>query len=261
MALFKGLFGKKEPVKQEPKPAPKPFDVTEGLDYIEVHNQPASKEKWMLMNAFADKGDEIALYDVGLEYLLGKGMAPRDDAKAEKYLLLAREKGMNQASVSLGQMWLRCSVDVYDEMGEDTEENRAKADAEFDRRFQKGADYLVEALEGRRCMDCELVCKMICGNMKLGYNVGNFRDIFMEAINKNLPAAVERIRALTASEDKYVASNAWCKMGYFYMYGIHVEDDLDEAKACFEKCVEANEYHMEGHMALKNPLFEDDDEY
>jgi len=42
---------------------------------------------------------------------------------------------------------------------------------------------------------------------------------------------------------------------------LDLEDDLDEAKACFEKCVEANEYHMEGHMALKNPLFEDDDEY
>lgn len=258
MGLFKGLFGKKEPQKPVQKPMVKAFDITEGLYYTEVREREDSREKWTLMMAFANKGDEIALYDVGLEYLTGKGMVQRDDANAEKYLLQAREKGMNQASVSLGQMWLRCSVDVYDQMGADTAENRAKADAEFDRRFQLGADYLVEALEGRRPADTELVCKMICGNMRLGYNEGKIRDFFLECINKNLPGAVERIQALTDSEDTYVAASAWYKLGCFYLYGVHFEDDLDEAKACFEKCVKIDPYHADGCIALSNPLFEDD---
>lgn len=258
MGFLKKIFGNKEHVKHEQKMNIKSFDVTDGLDYIEVRQRENSKEKWMLMVAFANKGDEIALFDVGAEYLKDNGMVQQNYDMAEKYLLLAHEKKINQASVCLGQMWLNRSIDAYEEIGVDTEENRAKADDEFYRRFQLGADYLVEALKGRRVMDTEYVCKIICGTIDCGYNEGKYRDLFMECINKNLPNAIEFIQTLTTSDDIDISSDAWYKLGCFYMYGVYFEDDLEEAKVCFEKCVKICPNNIEGLIKLKNPIFEEE---
>ena len=263
MGLLKGLFGKKEPPKKEEvKPAPKPvaeeYDFTDGLQYMKVRDMQDSPEKWRLMLKFAEHGDEIALQDVGQEYLIGRSMAKRDDAKAEKYLLAAREKGMVGAVVSLGQLYLRSSVDVYPK--DDTplsEEQQIAADNEFDRRFVVGTRYLVEALGGKNLMDVECAIEIIAGTMRLGYNVGNIREFFMECVNLKLPEMVKKIEVLTSSEDNEEASNAWYKLGCLYLYGVHYEDDLDEAKTCFEKSLELNRWNSAARNALKNPLFED----
>ena len=76
MALFKGLFGKKEPNRQESKPAPMPIDVTAGLSYMEVRERVDSQEKWMLMKAFAEKGDEIEPF-AGVGFLDDESMVFR----------------------------------------------------------------------------------------------------------------------------------------------------------------------------------------
>ena len=265
MGLFKALFGKSEPPKkQESKPVPKPaskpteeYDFNDGLQYMSVRKKQDSPEKWRLMLKFAEHGDEIALLDVGEAYLLGK-MVKRDDEMAEKYLLAAREKGMTQAVIYLGQKYLRSSVDVYPKDDAPmTEEEQAAADKEFDRRFIVGTGYLVEALEGANEIAVEHAIEMIAGTMRLGYNVGEIREFFMECVNLKLPATVKKIEEQTASEDKELASKAWFKIGYMYMYGVHYEEDLDEAKTCFEKSVDLWEWNTSAQMALKNPLFED----
>ena len=266
MGLFKGLFGKKEtPAKQEAKPAPKPaakpteeYDFTDGLQYMQVRKKEDSAEKWRLMLKFAEHGDEIALQDVGEAYMLGNTMVGRDDKIAEKYLLAAKEKGMVLATIRLGQMYLRSSVDVYAKGEENmTEEELAAADKEFDRRFIVGTGHLVDALDGRNLLYVEHAVEIIAGTIRLGYNVGQIRDFFMECVNLKLPAAVARIEEQLSSEDKDQASNAWYKKGCLYLYGVHYEDDLDEAKTCFEKSLQLNQWNAAARKALKNPLFED----
>lgn len=257
MALFKALFGKKEPVKEQSKPAPMPFDVTEGLSYMEVRERENSREKWMLMKAFADKGDEIALLDVGEEYLIGSSMVARDDDKAEEYLLAALAQGASMAAVRLGQKYLRSAFDVYDEMPDQTEEDKKKADEEFDRRFHQGTKYLVEAVEDTNAMAAEQAVEIIAGSLELGYNVGKFRNFFMNSVNQWLPQAVKQIEEETSSTVKAEAADAWYVLGCLYMYGVHYENDLDEAKECFERCVALDPSHPRARMTLMNPLFED----
>lgn len=266
MGIFKALFGKSEPpkkqeVKSAPKPAPKPveeYDFNDGLQYMRVREKEDSPEKWRLMLKFAEHGDEIALFEVGEAYMLGK-MVKRDDKAAEKYLLAAIEKGMvAQGNIRLGQLYLRSSVDVYPKDNAPmTEEEQEAADKEFDRRFVVGASYLVKALDGGNLMYVEQAIEIIAGTLRLGYNVGDIRDFFMECVDLTLPAAVQRIEEQLSLEDKEEASKAWYKKGCLYLYGVHYEDDLDEAKTCFEKSLELNQWNASAKMALKNPLFED----
>ena len=272
MGLFKSLFGKSEPPKEQgikstpkpvPKPAPKPaaeeYDFNDGLQYMRVREKEDSPEKWRLMLKFAEHGDEIALYEVGEAYMLDGPMVKRDDKMAEKYLLAAVEKGMvAQGNIRLGQLYLRSSVDVYPKDDAPmTEEEQIAADKEFDRRFEVGTAYLVEALHGQNLMYVEQDIEIIAGTIRLGYNVGNIREFFMECINLKLPEAVKKIEEQSASEDNHEASDAWYKLGCLYLYGVHYEDDLDEAKTCFEKSLALNQWNMDAKMALKNHLFED----
>ena len=264
MGLFKALFGKSElPKKQEVKPTPKPaaeeYDFNDGLQYMSVREKEDSPEKWRLMLKFAEHGDEIALYEVGEAYMLDGPMVKRDDKMAEKYLLASVEKGMvAQGNIRLGQLYLRNSVDVYPKDNAPmSEEEEKAANKEFVRRYKVGAAYMVEALQGRNLMYVEQAIEMIAGTIHLGYNVGDIRDFFMKFINLTLPGAVKKIEEQAASEDSHEASAAWYKLGCLYLYGVHYEDDLDEAKACFEKSLALNQWNTDAKMALQNPLFED----
>lgn len=260
MGLLRGLFRKKEtPTPEKPKQetAPKTVDITAGLDVMEVYRRENSAEKWRILEAFALKGDEIALQYVGEAYMLGEHVT-RDDVKAEKYLLSAIEKGMTLSSVRLGQLYMRGAFDVYKNEANMTEEELQEADKAFDVSFRKGAYYLVKALDGDNLGHVEHAVQIIAGSIKLGYNVGDFRDYFMEQVNLYLSDAVRRIEAAVAAEDTGAASGALYKLGCLYLYGVHFEDDLDKAKEFFEKSLEKNKWNAYARKALENPLLTDD---
>lgn len=253
MGFFKGLFGRSEKAQPIEKQAPA-IDFSDGQAYMQVRNMEDSSEKWELMLGFADRGNEIAQQDVGQYYLTGQFVA-RNDPMAEKYLLKARANGMTIAVVRLGQLYLRSSVDVFrDDMTEAEEE---AADKEFCRRFQIGADYLVEALEGSNLLGVDHAIQIISGTQPLGYNTGDLRDFFTECIDLHLAKTVARIQEKTHSENSQEASNAWYTIGSLHMYGIHFEEDLDAAKECYEKSLNTNQHNAIARRALKNPLFED----
>ena len=267
MGFLKKLLNSGQPKKKTANPMPSPvvkpveeeYDFNDGLQYMRVREKEDSPEKWRLMLKFAEHGDEIALFEVGEAYMLNGSMVKRDGKMAEKYLLKSIEKGMvAQGNIRLGQLYLRSSVDVYPKDDTPlTEEQQIAADKEFDRRFEVGTAYLVEALHGRNLMYVEQAVEIIAGTIRLGYNVGDIREFFMEFINLKLPAAVKKIEEQSLSENADEASDAWYKLGCLYLYGVHYEDDLDEAKSCFEKSLELNEWNADARIALNNPLFED----
>lgn len=259
MGLFGLLFGKKN--QPQPKPVPQESEPLselearlekilaeqkEGLDYMEVRKIEDPAKRVPLMMQYAEKGDELAMYEVGELYVFGRDGVKQDVEKGKKYLYEAGQKGAFNATARLAQV---CFKYAFEEITKDNIQKFGE-DACFERfwpRYDEGVGHLAWAVAKGNV----LAMDTLTGTLSLGWNQGELGEKLVKETAKALEPHLAELKNADTAESSYT-------LGVLSMRGIAMPQDFAAARAYLERA--ARKGHYEAARELKNPLLAMDDD-
>ena len=232
MSIFSRLFGEK---KKTPAPPAKPVDFTEGMTYGQVRDLEDPVRRWALTKLFAEKGDDLAQYELGEAYLTGKTGVEESWELAEKYLLMA-EPTIVAASTTLGMMYIRRSF---------VPEPEPHIEDEL---YDKGCSLLAKGVI--RGYIPAVMC--VSGDHDYKWNTRpNLRAILLEEMNSQLEEPVRALEQEDTPKSNYV-------LGMFHTYGIYYPRDFVKAREYLQRSADGG--YREASLELGKAIYNFDDD-
>lgn len=259
MGLFGALFGKKN--QPQAKPAPQRSDGPAELDeelakliaehkdeleYMEVRKIEDPAKRVPLMMQYAEKGDELAMYEVGQLYVFGRDGVKQDVEKGKKYLYEAGQKGAFNATALLAQV---CFKYAFEEITKDNIQKFGE-DACFEQfwlRYDEGVGHLAWAVAKGNM----LAMDTLTGTLSLGWNEDELGTTLVRETAKALEPHLAELKNADTAESNYT-------LGVLSIRGIAMPQDFTAARAYLERA--AQKGHYGAKKELENPLLVMDDD-